>query len=114
MKASYLVLIFISIFSMTQASSLSSYIVTFPKTDNMATDQNSIIEDVKKYVVDIGGKITHEYSLIKGFTVDLPDSDQILDGLKERLSYIESEYGAKCNLEKDSEVHALNRDHLVA
>lgn len=46
--------------------------------------------------------------------MDLPDSDQILDGLKERLSYIESEYGAKCNLEKDSEVHALNRDHLVA
>lgn len=56
MKASYLVLIFISIFSMAQASSLSSYIVTFPKTDNMATDQNSIIEDVKKYVVDIGVK----------------------------------------------------------
>lgn len=114
MKASHLVLILVSIFSMAQTSSLSSYIVTFPKTDNIATDQNSIIEDVKKYVVDIGGKITHEYSLIKGFTVDLPDSDQVLDSLKERLSYIESKFGTKCNLEKDSEVHALNRDHLVA
>ncbi|EJS43374.1 YHR138C [Saccharomyces arboricola H-6] len=114
MKVSYFVFTLISIFTMAQASSLSSYIVTFPKTDNVATEQDNIIEDVKKYVVDIGGKITHEYSLIKGFTVDLPDNDEVLDSLKERLNYIENEFGTKFNLEKDSEVHALNRDHLAA
>ncbi|CAI4063949.1 uncharacterized protein SKDI_08G1840 [Saccharomyces kudriavzevii IFO 1802] len=114
MKVSNLVLILISIFSMAQASSLSSYIVTFPKPDTIATDQDSIIEDVKKFVIDVGGTITHEYSLIKGFTVDLPDSEQVLDSLKEKLDYIEDKFGTKCNLEKDSEVHALNRDHLVA
>lgn len=53
-------------------------------------------------------------SLIKGFTVDLPDSEQVLVSLKEKLDYIEDKFGTKCNLEKDSEVHALNRDHLVA
>ncbi|CAI4039513.1 hypothetical protein SMKI_08G1810 [Saccharomyces mikatae IFO 1815] len=114
MKVSYFVFILISIFSMSQASSLSSYIVTFPKTDDVATNQNSIIEDVKKYVVDMGGKITHEYSLIKGFTADLPDNDKVLGNLKDHLEDIENKFGTKCNLEKDSEVHALNRDHLVA
>ncbi|CAI1731451.1 hypothetical protein SEUBUCD646_0O03040 [Saccharomyces eubayanus] len=114
MKVSYFILILVSIFSMAQASSLSSYIVTFPKSDTVLEEENNIIEDVKKYVVEIGGKITHEYSLIKGFTVDLPDNSQVLDSLTERLSYIENKFGAKCNLEKDSEVHALNRDHPVA
>ncbi|CAI4053427.1 hypothetical protein SUVZ_15G2940 [Saccharomyces uvarum] len=114
MKLSYFILILVSIFSMAQASSLSSYIVTFPKSDTDLAEENNVIEDVKKFVVGIGGKITHEYSLIKGFTVDLPDNGQVLDSLKERLSYVENKFGTKCNLEKDSEVHALNRDHPVA
>ncbi|KAK3721721.1 hypothetical protein LTR37_002886 [Vermiconidia calcicola] len=38
--------------------------------ENAGADQ---LEAAKKQVTDQGGKITHEFKLIKGFTADMPD-----------------------------------------
>lgn len=63
------------------------------------------MEDVKSLVFNLGGKITHEYSLIKGFTMDV--SDDVLPHLKQQLQEAERRFGYKVYLEKDSEVHAF-------
>ncbi|KAG5951714.1 hypothetical protein E4U53_002446 [Claviceps sorghi] len=47
---------------------MTSYIVTFK--DDATEDQ---IQAAKKQAIDQGGKITQEYSLIKGFAVELKD-----------------------------------------
>ncbi|KAJ3560386.1 hypothetical protein NPX13_g9319 [Xylaria arbuscula] len=47
---------------------MPSYIVTC-KTD--ASPEQ--VEAAKKHAKDQGGKITHEYSLIKGFAVEFPE-----------------------------------------
>ncbi|RBR22803.1 uncharacterized protein FIESC28_04366 [Fusarium coffeatum] len=38
--------------------------------DDASTDQ---VESAKQHAQDQGGKITHEYSLIKGFAVEFPE-----------------------------------------
>ncbi|RGP76792.1 peptidase inhibitor i9 [Fusarium longipes] len=54
---------------------MPSYIVTC-KED--ATDEQ--VQSAKQHATDQGGKITHEYSLIKGFAVEFPnDSVQTLE-----------------------------------
>lgn len=77
----------------------------------MTVDQNdelissTFLDDIKSLVHDLGGKITHEYSLIKGFTMDA--SDDVLPRLKKKLQEVESEFGYKVNLERDSEVYCF-------
>lgn len=56
----------------------------------------------------MGGKITHEYSLIKGFTMDA--SDEALSHIKEKLLEVEDRFGYKVYLEQDAQVHAF-KDH---
>ncbi|KAF9693223.1 hypothetical protein N0V95_008512 [Ascochyta clinopodiicola] len=51
------------------------------------------LQNAKKEVESKGGKITHEFSLIKGFTAELPD---------DLVSTFES--NDKITVEKDSEV----------
>ncbi|KAL3607187.1 hypothetical protein FPOAC2_02162 [Fusarium poae] len=56
-------------------SNMPSYIVTC-KED--ATDEQ--VQSAKQHAIDQGGKIGHEYSLIKGFSVEFPqDSVQTLE-----------------------------------
>ena len=83
----------------------SSYILTFSKYNIDEVVPASFVETVKSLLTGFGGKITHEYVLIKGFTVDLP-SDAI-PTLKKKLSLIGKEFEYNFNLEKDSEVHAF-------
>ncbi|KAG8354615.1 hypothetical protein FVEN_g7514 [Fusarium venenatum] len=54
---------------------MPSYIVTC-KED--ASDEQ--VQSAKQHAIDQGGKIGHEYSLIKGFSVEFPaDSVQTLE-----------------------------------
>ncbi|KAG6172404.1 hypothetical protein E4U36_002799 [Claviceps purpurea] len=55
-------------FSTFQSLKMASYIVTFK--DDASEDQ---IKAAKKQAVEQGAKITHEYSLIKGFAVEIND-----------------------------------------
>ncbi|KAJ5317594.1 hypothetical protein N7508_002102 [Penicillium antarcticum] len=68
---------------------MPSYIVTC-KQD--ASDED--VQAVKQHSIDQGGKISHEYSLIKGFAVEFPDS--VVNTL-ESHPHVE-------NVEADSEV----------
>ncbi|KAF1836422.1 hypothetical protein BDW02DRAFT_566999 [Decorospora gaudefroyi] len=52
------------------------------------------LEAAKKHVTDQGGKIVHEFTLIKGFTAEIPD---------DAVSTLES--NDKITVEKDAEVH---------
>ncbi|KAF1942232.1 hypothetical protein EJ02DRAFT_444188 [Clathrospora elynae] len=51
------------------------------------------LDAAKKHVTDQGGKIVHEFSLIKGFTAEIPD---------DAISTLES--NEHVTVEKDSEV----------
>lgn len=66
---------------------------------------SAILEDVKSLVYNMGGKITHEYSLIKGFTIDA--SDDLLPRLKAKLHELENTFGYRVHLERDSEAHTF-------
>ncbi|KAE8145578.1 hypothetical protein BDV25DRAFT_164362 [Aspergillus avenaceus] len=44
-------------------------VVTYPKDT-----PSSVLEDAKNSVINAGGRITHEYQLIKGFSADAPES----------------------------------------
>ncbi|KAK9477483.1 hypothetical protein V1514DRAFT_333782 [Lipomyces japonicus] len=70
----------------------NTYIVRFKKD---ATDDD--IAKIKKDLTDSGAEITHEYSLIKGIAVRLPEG---------HVSTLESHPHVE-GLEKDQEVKAL-------
>ncbi|SCW01930.1 LAFE_0E10396g1_1 [Lachancea fermentati] len=55
------------------------------------------VASIKDSVSKMGGEITHEFSLIKGFTVKLPESMHI-DSIKSKHS------DAIANIEEDKEV----------
>lgn len=79
-----------------------SYIVTFGDGSEIPF---TALDQVKELVKELGGRITHEYSLIKGFSLEVPSSASSeiitqLDHLKEKL-------GCGIQIEKDSEVHAF-------
>lgn len=73
---------------------------------------SSILDDVKSLVYNMGGKITHEYSLIKGFTMDA--SDEVLPLIKAKLLEVEDRFGYKVYLEQDAQVHTFkNHDESL-
>ncbi|OAL74037.1 hypothetical protein A7D00_2066 [Trichophyton violaceum] len=57
------------------AASMKSVIVSF---GNEAPD--SVVQKAKEAILAAGGKITHEYSLIKGFSGEMPES--VMDQVK--------------------------------
>ncbi|KAL1955618.1 hypothetical protein VTO42DRAFT_8351 [Malbranchea cinnamomea] len=47
---------------------LKSVVITYPKET-----PDSVVQKAKQAILDAGGKITHEYNLIKGFAADVPE-----------------------------------------
>ncbi|KAB8069562.1 hypothetical protein BDV29DRAFT_161296 [Aspergillus leporis] len=47
----------------------NSIVVTYPKDTPL-----SVLEDAKNSVIKAGGKITHEFQFINGFSADAPES----------------------------------------
>ncbi|KAF2397297.1 hypothetical protein EJ06DRAFT_169886 [Trichodelitschia bisporula] len=64
---SFIVLLFALITG--AAAQLQAYIVSFPKDT-----PDSVVKDAKQAILDAGGKITHEYTIIKGFAAQAPAS----------------------------------------
>lgn len=60
----------------------------------------------KELVKEAGGSITHEYSLIKGFSMQLPFD--FTDGVIKKLNAAADELGNNFHLERDSEVHVFS------
>lgn len=56
------------------------------------------VSKIKESISKMGGSITHEFSLIKGFTVKIPESLHI-DSIKKQHS------DSIANIEEDKEVH---------
>lgn len=84
-----------------------SYILSFDESSR-ALPQN-VWEKALGFADELGVKITHEYSLIKGFTLDVPE--EVLPKLKKKLADLERDYGVKGHLEEDNLVHAF-QEHI--
>ncbi|CAF3504151.1 unnamed protein product [Fusarium graminearum] len=86
LKASYTTILRNQHFHQTTISNMPSYIITC-KDD--ASDEQ--VQSAKQHAKDQGGKITHEYSLIKGFAVEFPeDSIQTLES-HEHIKTVEAD-----------------------
>lgn len=81
----------------------SSYIVSVDQADV----PSNFIETLKQRVHDVGGYVTHEFSLIKGFTADLEDNE--ISKLQGQIKQAELKSGYSVHIEKDSEVHTFAR-----
>ncbi|KAL7785980.1 hypothetical protein V8C37DRAFT_393082 [Trichoderma ceciliae] len=75
--------------STTTTLKMPSYIVTLKEN---ATDND--FAAAKKKAIDAGGNITHEYSLIKGFSVEYPE-------------------GTVVTLDSDPNVQSVEADQVV-
>ncbi|AQZ16985.1 YHR138C [Zygosaccharomyces parabailii] len=83
-----------------------SYIITVDPSDV----QVSVVDDLKSKVKSLGGYITHEYTLIKGFSAELDDAK--ISGLQALIKQVELKTGCFVRVEKDSEVHTFaGHDH---
>ncbi|CAH6723798.1 protease B inhibitor 2 [[Candida] jaroonii] len=71
-------------------SSIKQYIVTLKETSS-----DKEVSDIKKQISSLGGEITNEFSLIKGFTAKLPEvHSESIKG-----------HGSVHSIEEDKEVH---------
>lgn len=78
-----------------------SYIVTVNPIDVPA----SVVDELKSMVTSIGGRITHEYTLIKGFSLNLDGAN--VSRLQALIKQVESNTGCFVRVEKDTEVHTF-------
>ena len=72
--------------------------------ENQSTLQAKI-DDLKSLVKQAGGKITHEYSLIQGFSMELPAKHS--STIVEKIERLGKKLKCKFSLEPDQEVHAF-------
>ncbi|RAK80091.1 uncharacterized protein BO72DRAFT_525369 [Aspergillus fijiensis CBS 313.89] len=61
-------LISAAIFGLVPLTLANSVLVSFP-----AGTPDSVLQQAKDSVLDAGGQITHEFTLIKGFSADCPE-----------------------------------------
>ncbi|CEP60999.1 uncharacterized protein LALA0_S02e04478g [Lachancea lanzarotensis] len=81
------------------------YILTLDEDDQDAWKGK--LDDFKSLVKQTGGKITHEYSLVKGFSMELPSAHSS-DIVKKLLNFAQKLH-CKLNIEEDQEVHAVKK-----
>ncbi|KAL2170917.1 hypothetical protein VTG60DRAFT_4321 [Thermothelomyces hinnuleus] len=72
-----------------------SVLVTYPPET-----PDSVVEQAKKAVVDAGGVITHEYTLIKGFAAKV--GEKVIDSVSAQGKQYQ------VLVEEDQEVHQMN------
>ncbi|SCU92503.1 LAFA_0F11034g1_1 [Lachancea sp. 'fantastica'] len=65
------------------------------------------LDDFKSLVKQAGGKITHEYSLVKGFSMELPSAHS--SDIVNQLSKYAKKLQCNLNIEQDQEVHAMKK-----
>ncbi|SCU87181.1 LADA_0E02498g1_1 [Lachancea dasiensis] len=83
-------------------STAQSYILTI---DEQQPAWKAKLDDLKSLVKQAGGRITHEYSLVKGFSMELPAESS--KGIVDRLESFASRLKCKLHIEQDQEVHAF-------
>ncbi|KAK4228403.1 hypothetical protein QBC38DRAFT_475189 [Podospora fimiseda] len=76
-----------------------SVLISYP-----ADTPDSIVTQAKKAIVEAGGIITHEYTLIKGFAAKV--GEKVLDS----VSAWGEDY--KVTIEEDEEVHTMEGAHI--
>ncbi|KAM5433326.1 hypothetical protein McanMca71_004144 [Microsporum canis] len=90
MKA-FLALVLAALTPAIMAAQMKSIIVSYPEGT-----PDSVIQKAKETIVEAGGKITHEYNLIKGFSAEAPED------LFENLKSMDASYPA--SIEEDQVV----------
>ncbi|KAK4186034.1 hypothetical protein QBC35DRAFT_502270 [Podospora australis] len=76
-----------------------SVLITYP-----SETPDHVVEQAKKAIVDAGGVITHEYTLIKGFAAKV--AQKVVD----TVSALGQEY--QVTVEEDEEVHTMGDAHI--
>ncbi|SCU96774.1 LAME_0F17392g1_1 [Lachancea meyersii CBS 8951] len=87
----------------TSLDRAKSYILTLEEDQEAWKGK---LDDLKSLVKQTGGKITHEYSLVKGFSMEIPSSHST--DVLERLEKFAQKLKFKLNIEQDQEVHAMS------
>ncbi|SCV05239.1 LANO_0H03114g1_1 [Lachancea nothofagi CBS 11611] len=87
----------------TSTDHAKSYILTLD--ENQAAWKGKL-DDLKSLIKQTGGRITHEYSLVKGFSMELP-SDRS-KGIVEKLESFAEKLKCKLHIEEDQEVHTFS------
>lgn len=85
-----------------------SYILSFDETAKKVPID--VWEEAKSTIGALGGKVTHEYSLIRGFSLEL--DDRVKEHVERVIQVMESKYGVKAHLEEDKLVHAA-KEHFT-
>lgn len=80
-----------------------NYIISVDTGD--ANAANNVMSDLKNVITKFNGVITHEYSLINGYSAEIPEN--VATGLQNALNVWGDKTGYTVNFEKDQEVHAL-------
>ncbi|CAB4255644.1 similar to Saccharomyces cerevisiae YHR138C Putative protein of unknown function [Maudiozyma barnettii] len=103
-------LILTFIFSMSQAKSTTSYILSIDNGDKATADSGSVLQNAKTLLTDFQGVITHEYSLINGLSFEM-DPNIFTSNVQDKLISLGDKAGVKVNIEKDQDVHAFTGKH---
>lgn len=70
-------------------------------------DQFEFYDELIQTVHDLQGKITHEYTLFNGFSLDLPDNTiTVLKDINDKLLW-------GLTIEEDQQVHAYANEHIL-
>jgi hypothetical protein len=86
------------LFTVTMATNYKAIVVSYP---NDTPNVDRIVADAKKQIVENGGEITHEYSIIHGFAANVPISDTF----STTMQTWEKEHGA--TVEEDAVMHTM-------
>ena len=86
--------------------STNSYILSFEKSELMTSKVPEVLTNLKSLVNEFNGKVTHDFSLINGFSFEMPDDYFV--GLKSKINSFAQTIGTRINIEKDQEIHAFN------
>ncbi|SCU80086.1 LAMI_0B00760g1_1 [Lachancea mirantina] len=91
----------LALISAREAVPVESYILTL---ESQPLSIEKTLTDLQNVVKSAGGKITHEYSLIKGFSMEVPKTTA--KSILKHLEMVASRARCKLNLEPDQEIHA--------
>lgn len=97
-------------FTMSQAKSTTSYILSVDTGNQATIDSNDFLQNVKTVLTEFQGVVTHEYSLINGLSFEM-DPNIFTNNVQDKLVALGKETGVKLNIEKDQDVHAFTGKH---
>lgn len=85
-----------------------SYILSFDESVKQVPQ--NVWDEAKRTIDDLGGKVTHEYSLFRGLSLEL--DDRMKENIDHVIDVLGDKYGVVAHLEEDKLVHTA-KGHLI-